>query len=310
MIAALAAALGVMLGFAALAPRLGRRLPPPVAAWTLVPGSLLIAASTVFALGAVALLGLAQAPPLSALNLWSPRILHALDPIPDPLTATVLVVLTALAIAASVGIAQRVRALRAFYRTYHAEPHRAGPVLVLDDPRPDVFTTPAPGGRVVITSGLLGELNTHQHDVVLAHELAHLRYRHSWWRQAADLAAAINPLLRPTATTVGHMLERWADEHAARTTGDRRLVAETIAHVALLQRHRAQPAHPLGPAATGGDVPRRVRALLAAPPPRQRFATTVLISLLLAGAAATLGVHHASDDILDRAAPTSTHTMP
>jgi hypothetical protein len=46
--------------------------------------------------------------------------------------------------------------------------------------------------------------------VVLAHETSHLLHNHAWWLLAADLAAAANPLLRPTARTAARCVERWA----------------------------------------------------------------------------------------------------
>ena len=69
--------------------------------------------------------------------------------------------------------------------------------------------------------------------MLIAHEQSHRAHRHTWWTLAADLAAAVNPPLRPTARGVRDATERWADKDAARIT-DRRLVAATIARVALL----------------------------------------------------------------------------
>jgi len=114
----------------------------------------------------------------------------------------------------------------------------------------------------------------------------------------AYLAAAANPVLLPLARTVDYTVERWADEHAARVTGDRRLVAATIGQVAMLATPAARPAAAaaLGIVTTrprrisvawAGPVPRRVAALLA-PPPRTRavlLAAAVLV-VLLAGASA------------------------
>ena len=94
-----------------------------------------------------------------------------------------------------------------------------------------------------------------------------------------------------------YTVERWADEHAAVVTGDRRLVAETIGQVALL----ASPGRPtaavslgiIGPrtrrvsVAWAGPVPRRVAALLTAPPRRRTILLAVSAAIvLLAGVAA------------------------
>ena len=112
----------------------------------------------------------------------------------------------------------------------------------------------------------------------------------------AHLAAVANPVLLPLARAVDYTVERWADEHAARVTGDRRLVAVTIGRVAMLATRGRLPATALGMVRPGsrrvslawaGPVPRRVAALLG-PPPRSRIlllAAAVLI-VLLTGASA------------------------
>ncbi|MBO0776161.1 MAG: hypothetical protein J2P34_07580, partial [Actinobacteria bacterium] len=114
----------------------------------------------------------------------------------------------------------------------------------------------------------------------------------------AQLAAAANPLLFPLARAVDYTVERWADEHAAAITGDRRLVATTIGKVALLVT--ARPRHLAGAVlgitgslgqrlsvAWAGPVPRRVAALLG-PPPRRHIAllAAAAIVVALAGASA------------------------
>ena len=128
----------------------------------------------------------------------------------------------------------------------------------------------------------------------------------------AYLAAAANPVLLPLARAVDYTVERWADEHAAQVTGDRRLVAATIGQVAMLATPGPQPAAAaaLGIVAVGsgrtsarsrraagasrrisvawaGPVPRRVAALLA-PPPRSGtlLLAVAVLAVLLAGASA------------------------
>jgi hypothetical protein len=99
---------------------------------------------------------------------------------------------------------------------------------------------------------------------------------------------------------VDYTVERWADEHAAAVTSDRRLVAETIGQVALLAGSR--PGRPgamvlgiTGPrprrisVAWAGPVPRRVAALLTAPPRRQSILLAACTAIvLLTGVAALL----------------------
>src|SRR5262249_47324163 len=153
----------------------------------------------------------------------------------------------------------------------------------------DAFTTPHPAGRIVVTTGLLHALTPLERRVVLAHESSHLLHRHAWWLLAADLAAAANPLLRPTARAVGVSIERWADEDGATPVGDRRAAARALARTALLTSTPAAAAR-LALAATTGDVPGRVRALIDAPPRRRPARVAVLAALLALLAAATIMV--------------------
>jgi beta-lactamase regulating signal transducer with metallopeptidase domain len=294
------AVLAVVL-FAVTAPRLGRRLPPALATRLLVPASLVMAACTMFVLGLLAFTWLGQLPLISSLGEWSVTRLDASDPVPESLAALSLVLLAVATVRVVLRVVRRVRSLASFYRIYRDLPS-AGSVIVVDSERLDAFATPAPSGRVIVTTGLLRALNPAERRAVLAHEQSHLAHRHIYWTLAADLAAAFNPLLGPTATTVGHAVERWADEDAARTVGDRQLVARTIARAALLKHQHRDVEDALTAAATGGDVPRRVRALLDPPPRRRPLAFAVLAALLVAGTVATVAVEQSGDRLFDHAA--------
>jgi beta-lactamase regulating signal transducer with metallopeptidase domain len=307
---AICGALLAVVLFAVTAPRLGRHLPPALATRLLVPAMLVMAAATVFSLGLPAATLLVQLPPVAAMGPWSAIRLDAYNPVPDVLAAIGLVLLIAAAVHVLVKTVRRVRSLIAIYRTYHGV-RSAGSVIVIDSDRVDAFATPAPAGRVVVTSALLRALSPAERRAVLAHERSHLAHRHVWWALTADLAAAVNPLLRPTATTIGHAIERWADEDAATVIGDRQLVARTIARSALL-RHDAHTAadNTLLPAATGADVPQRVLALLAPPPRRRPLAFAALAVLLAAGILATFAVEQSGDHLFDHALLRPAHTAP
>ena len=80
---------------------------------------------------------------------------------------------------------------------------------------------------------MLRVLSADERRVVLAHEAAHLARHHHLYIQLADLAAAANPLLRPTASGVRLAVERDADEVAAGEVGDRRLAARALARAGL-----------------------------------------------------------------------------
>jgi hypothetical protein len=135
---------------------------------------------------------------------------------------------------------------------------------------------------------------------LLAHEEAHQRHRHHVFVAVADIAAAANPLMRPVARAVRRSVERWADEVAAAEVGDRRVAARSVARAALV-RSQFRAAGSLvwvTPVALGlddGDVPARVRALLAPPSGRQlRFRIAIVAATALcwlAGMAMTVWTH-------------------
>jgi hypothetical protein len=158
-----------------------------------------------------------------------------------------------------------------------------GGLVVVDDEEPDAYTLPGIGGRVVVSTAMLRALPADERRVLLAHEAAHLTRRHHLWVQAAELAAAANPLLRPAARAVRAAVERDADEIAAAEVGDRPLAARAVARAGLARataRRDAAPAVALAGADTA--VADRARALLAGPPPRRRALAGAVVGLMLA----------------------------
>jgi len=258
-----------------------------------VPASLVVAATGVWVLGAVAFTWVAQLGPVSRYGQWSAEQLRDDSPIPRVIAigATVLAVLS-VGRAAACGT-RRLRLLLAVRQSCRGV-GVPGSLVVLDNDRPDAFATPGARGRIVVTRGLLRALNADERRALLAHETAHLAHRHACWLLVAELAAAANPMLTPTARAVRHTVERWADEDAARAVADRRLVARTLP-------------------AVGGDVPGRVRALLE-PPPRQRVAPLfVLVALLVVATMAAGTVQRRGDELLDHAGtgnPAVSHHRP
>lgn len=124
---------------------------------------------------------------------------------------------------------------------------------------------------------MLSCLDGREREALLAHERAHLRGRHHLFQAVWRLSAAANPMLRPLAGSGCYVLERWADEEAADRVGDRSVVARAVARAALA----ASGAPHRSLAATGGAVPRRVKALLAAPPRQRRLPLPLLAGGLL-----------------------------
>jgi Zn-dependent protease with chaperone function len=275
---------------------LAARLEPRQATWLLTSAAVALAGCSTAALALLAAYAAARAPVLAALGDYSQRVIQRGDPISASTGVFAGLALAGAAVAVAVISCHRARALAESYR--RAAGLRADDSIVVV-PGADLQAYALPGrpGRIVVSGRLLARLDVGSRAALIAHEQAHLAGRHHLFAAVARLAAAANPLLLPVARAVEYTVERWADEHAAAVTGDRRLVAETIGQVALLASGRGQePGITLG--ITGprirrvsiqlaGPVPRRVAALLSAPPRRRTVLLAAFAALaLLAGAAA------------------------
>ena len=195
-----------------------------------------------------------------------------------------------------------------------------GTWTVLDSASPDAFALPhlptlrravrraRSHGRVVVSTSMLAALDPDQQRVLVEHERSHLRHRHLSWIQLAESCAVLNPLLRGVPDVVRAAAEREADLDAAAAVDDQELTARTIAAAALARagivpgRHR-----PTAPAATGGDVVRRVEYLLRPARPRStRFSTLVVAAVVALAPATTLATGYCAiarlDDIPSAAA--------
>jgi Zn-dependent protease with chaperone function len=269
----------------ATATHLSRTLPPATAARLLTAAGVATAAATSFVLAVLAFTLLAEAAPVAELGSWSTSALDVANPVPDSTSAVAVAAVCLLAMVVLRVALLRVRATRAARRLCAQLGGGPGDLVVVDGPDVEVFAVPSLRGRIVATRPLLAALPADERRAVLAHETAHLRHHHHRYRLAAELAAAVNPLLRPLASAVEYATERWADEVAAGAVGDRRVVARALARCGL---HATQPrrAAPWAAAALHATTPsrlvRRVEALLA-PAPRHR-------PLLVAGVAALLVV--------------------
>ncbi|KDN82699.1 M56 family metallopeptidase [Kitasatospora cheerisanensis] len=187
----------------------------------------------------------------------------------------------------------------------------AAALTVLDDDRADAYALPGRPPRIVATRGMLAALSAPERAALLAHERAHLTGRHHLLLAAAEYAAACHPALRPLRAALGYHLERWADECAAAEVGDRALTARAIGRAALAASRAPPTRAPAGPAAAGGPVPQRVRALLAPGPPRRRRAVRTLAALALAGClAATAATAAEAGHDLHRAVETAQGERP
>ncbi|AYV31922.1 M56 family metallopeptidase [Streptomyces sp. CJ_13] len=288
---------GVMLalvlpwGAAAAARRLAALLPPREACAALTGAALLLAVGTV-----AALIGLFHVP-----------FLAALEQVPLPRAAAEWPATVPVAAAAGVALAlqtvlvvrrwheHRSVLARAWSATGDAVPD--GDLLVVPGPDPQAFALPGwrgRSGRIVVTTGMIRALGPAEREVLFGHERAHLAGRHHLLSVTAYLAAAVHPALRSLRPALDLHLERWADETAASSVGNRRLAATAIARAALAAASTGQPGKGHGPLLSvgSGPVPQRVEALLRPAPVRPRargaqaaavgLATAVAVSAVLA----------------------------
>jgi beta-lactamase regulating signal transducer with metallopeptidase domain len=276
---------------------LAARLEPRQATWLLTSATVALAGCSMAALALLAAYAAARAPVLAALGDYSQLVMRRGDPISAAVGVVAALALTGAMVAVAAMFRNRARALAESYRRAAGLQADDG-IVVVPGPAIEAYALPGSPGRIVVSDRLFDQLDDGRRAALIAHEQAHLAARHHLFAVVARLAAAANPLLIPVARSVEYTVERWADEHAATVTGDRRLVAETIGQVALLASPgRRGPAGIvlgiIGPAARrvsvawAGPVPRRVAALLTAPPRRRTIllaACAVIVAL--AGVAA------------------------
>ena len=120
-------------------------------------------------------------------------------------------------------------------RTWRSLRPSPGPARIVI-PTTEIYAYSLPGSEAVtvVSTGLLDVLNNDEQKVVYAHETAHHQFRHDRYMLVGHVGERLVPLLRPLRRRLEFSLERWADETAVEQIGDRRLVAETIAKVALV----------------------------------------------------------------------------
>ncbi len=310
MVAILIAPVIISLALGLFGQRLGRALPPAVAVTFLTAAALVTALSTFFVLVVLGgLVTVAQLGPLADAIGVSGRALDATDPVPTSIAVIAGTLVVMIVVRAARQIARSIRDLRAASRLCEAlGPHVDG-LVVTDDAQPDAFAISGlRTGRVVVSRAMLRALRPAERRVLLAHEAAHLDRHHHVYVQITDLAAAINPLLRPVRREVRVGVERWADEIAATRSGNREIVARALARAGLARHRFSRTAPPTTAlAGTEVDLGRRVDALLGDRPRRRpilaALVATVMLGLVLSSAAAAENAGdrlHYADTIFDR----------
>ncbi|MFF8966969.1 M56 family metallopeptidase [Streptomyces globisporus] len=257
-----------------------QHLHPRRAARLLTTVAVILASCSLLCLGLLVVVGTAQLPGNPLPDGWSDDEVR--EAVPHDAFAGKASILALVVVTAACGFT-----VHRHFR-FRARAHRAlrglgggGDVAVLPDAIPYAYALPGSPGRVMVSTAMLASLEPAERRALFAHERAHLAGRHHRLLLATRLAGCVNPLLRPLLGALVYSTERWADEEAARVTGDRRLTARAVGKAALV----ARPV-PGGPAvaafATAGPVPRRVAALLGPVPPDRSWPP----ALTPAGAAA------------------------
>ncbi|MFG3065153.1 M56 family metallopeptidase [Streptomyces sp. NPDC048231] len=280
---------------------LAERCEPRLATWLLTTASLVLGAASTVSLGLLAVTGLVRIPVLADLGHWSASTAQRDDPTGLPIALTAGLLLGCALLAACRMVWRRGHTLASAALDAACMPARDD-LVVVDDEAPDAYALPGLPGRVVVSTGMLRTLDAGEHNILLAHERAHLGSHHYAFVAVAQLGAAANPLMRPLADAVTYTIERWADENAAAATGDRKRVARTVGKAALAARRAPALARTasaalgiLGrrsPLATAGPVPRRVAALLSPPKGRHPALAVATGVVLTAAALATAEAAH------------------
>ncbi|HEX2901829.1 MAG TPA: M48 family metalloprotease [Jatrophihabitans sp.] len=268
--------------FGAVAPRLARRLPPVAAVWLLSAGAVAGAAAGCAALVLLSLPLVGQLPQIAQLGGWSSSVLALDDPVRTPIAVGAAILFTAGALRAARAGAVELSSRRRS-RELAGELPAGDELAVIDDPgRRYAFALAGRPGRIVVSSGMLRAMQPAQRRALLAHERAHLRYRHDLHRAVVRICAAACPSLYALPAASRLACERWADEAAAART-DRAAVAAALT-VAARSQTRA-PLQPMVMAMAVEAVALRVLALRAPQPRLRPWLMLVPAALLVAVAA-------------------------
>ncbi len=223
----------VLLVFVALAAALGPRLLLGAAWVQRAPGWGILAwqALTVSVVAAIALVGLTLAAPLTPLAEFIARLCRTTPAeviehyqTPAGIWVAYLAALAAAGLAvrmlwlttSTVVNAARGRSTQLNLLRVLGTEHPDGFVIV-KHPKPLVYCLPGLRKRVVVTSAALEMLDTHELELVLAHERSHLRSRHDLALALADvLRRALGPLavFRVAHEQVSTLIEMQADDAA------------------------------------------------------------------------------------------------
>jgi hypothetical protein len=157
-------------------------------------------------------------------------------------------------------------------------PPARGPLLVLEDEYPDAWWMPGSPPQLIVTTGALHRLTSHQLDAVLAHERGHARAHHDWLLHLSTALATgfpRVPLFSHFCDQTHRLVELAADDTASRRCGH----LTTALALIELNQHRGV----LSCASSHRLLGERVDRLLEPPPRllrRHRALTTAVATLV------------------------------
>ncbi|MFG2572966.1 M56 family metallopeptidase [Streptomyces sp. NPDC048481] len=157
-------------------------------------------------------------------------------------------------------------------------PSARGPLLVLEDEYPDAWWMPGSPAQLIVTTGALHRLTSHQLDAVLTHERGHARAHHDWLLHLSTALATgfpRIPLFAHFCDQTHRLVELAADDTASRRCGH----LTTALALIELNQHRGV----LSCASSRRLLGERVDRLLQPPPRllrRQRALTTTAAALV------------------------------
>jgi Zn-dependent protease with chaperone function len=279
------------------AKRFGRGANPATMTRLLVVTAVLIAGLGAYSMLLLGCTVVCQVGFVAHLGHWSTRALSAHDPVERSVAVVATVALAVAAVVSSRLLVQRIVAFVRAYRIGRRLTPSKG-LAVVRDMQPLAYALP--GGVFVVSESLLRALTAIERKVLIAHEAAHCRHRHHYWRAVAEICAAVNPLLRPVTSAVYQLTERWADEAAAKSVHDRATAASALDRIAALtQQWTSKPALL---AAGGGNVAERIAALRGDPPRTSYWRVALLIALVAVGVVTAHIAETNLDAIFDAAA--------
>src|SRR5262249_32972288 len=157
---------------AALSRVAGPRLWPRAAVWGTAVSATALAVSTVGALVLLACPLPAQVPLVATLGRWQPRVVSTHTPTPAAVSAGALAILVVLAVRIVLEVRTLAREVLDAARLRAAVDAGPDGVVVIDDPVPAAHAVTggfARNGVVLVTSGMLTELDDDERSAVIAH---------------------------------------------------------------------------------------------------------------------------------------------